>query len=82
MITDVKLKGLETTKKNVLDDYDLRTKELVQAVNAFVLAKRTMSQGPKWEAFDEILEEFQDIIDRPDLIEMCNRLIRAKGLAK
>lgn len=74
---------IERQKKSLLEEYDYEEKvrilTLKKRIDWFVENKQNMSQVEKWEAFDDIFEDYS--VARPRLIEMINSVIRKKGLS-
>ena len=74
---------IERHKKSLLEEYDYEEKvrilNLKTRIDWFVENKQNMSQGEKWEAFDDILEDYS--VARQRLIVMINAVIRKKGLS-
>lgn len=74
---------LEKRTKSLLEEYDyeekVRVLTLKKRIDWFVENKKNMSQVEKWEAFDDIFEDYS--VARPRLIEMINAAIRKKGLS-
>lgn len=65
-------------KADRLNTYDLRLKLLNNAIKDFVAEKKKMGQSDKWEAFDLMAEEFSDVIERNQLIDAVNSIIRSQ----
>jgi hypothetical protein len=74
---------LEKRRKSLLEDYDyeqkIRLLSLKKRIDWFVTSKPFMSQCEKWEAFDDMQEDYD--VNRERLIEMINREIRKRGLS-
>lgn len=74
---------IEKRKKSLLEEYDyeqkIRVLTLKKRIDWFVENKHSMGQCEKWEAFDDIFEDYT--VARPRLIEMINAIIRKKGLS-
>lgn len=66
--------------KNLLEEFDYEEKirhlSLKKRIEWFVQNKKNMSQCEKWEAFDDIMEDYE-LNDRDVLIERINRVIRS-----
>ncbi len=66
-------------KKNLLEEFDYEEKirhlSLKKRIDWFVQNKKQMGQAEKWEAFDDIMEDYE-LNDRNMLIERINRIIR------
>ncbi len=75
-------KVLEKPKKSLLEDVDyeekVRVLNLNKRVEWFIDNKKHMSQNEKWEAFYDIVEDFE--VDSNLLMQRINNLIRKKGL--
>ncbi len=75
-------KVLEKPKKSLLEDVDyeekVRVLNLNKRVEWFIDNKKHMSQNEKWEAFYDIVEDFE--VDINLLMQRINNLIRKKGL--
>lgn len=77
---------IEKNKKNLLEELDYEEKVRVLNLNKriewFVDNKKQMSQNEKWEAFQDICEDYDLLIDFQvdNLIKRINNLIRKKGL--
>ncbi len=75
-------KVLEKPKKSLLEDVDyeekVRVLNLNKRVEWFIDNKKHMSQTEKWEAFYDIVEDFE--VDSNLLMQRINNLIRKKGL--
>ena len=67
-------------KKSLLEEIDYEEKvrqlNLKKRIEWFVQNKKNMGQCEKWEAFDDIMEDYE-LGDRSMLIERINRVIRA-----
>lgn len=74
---------LEKLKKSLLEDIDyeqkVRVLNLNKRVEWFIDNKKHMSQNEKWDAFYDIIEDFE--VDRNILMSRINNLIRKKGLS-
>ena len=66
-------------KKSLLEEIDYEEKvrqlSLKTRIEWFVQNKKNMGQCEKWEAFDDIMEDYE-LNDRDMLIERINRIIR------
>lgn len=73
---------IEKRKKSLLEEHDyeekVRVLNLNKRVEWFVDNKRQMSQNEKWDAFYDIVEDFE--INKSLLMQRVNNLIRKKGL--
>lgn len=73
---------IEKRKKSLLEEHDyeekVRVLNLNKRVEWFVDNKRQMSQNEKWDAFHDIVEDFE--INKSLLMQRVNNLIRKKGL--
>lgn len=76
-------KVLEKQRKSLLEDIDyeekIRVLNLNKRIEWFVDNKKLMSQNEKWEAFYDIVEDYD--VDRDVLIKRINNVIRKKGLS-
>ena len=76
----VKTEILEKQKKNLLEEYDYEEKirhlSLKKRIEWFVENKKYMGQNAKWDAFYDIVEDY-DISNSDALIERINKVIRA-----
>ncbi len=76
------IETLEKKKKSILEELDYEDKVRVLSLNKriewFVDNKRSMSQNTKWEAFYDIVEDYN--INADVLKKRVNSLIRKKGL--
>lgn len=76
-------KVIEKKKKSLLEDIDYEEKVRVLNLNKriewFVDNKVSMSQNEKWEAFYDIVEDYD--IDVDVLKKRVNNVIRKKGLS-
>jgi hypothetical protein len=76
-------KVLEKQTKNLLEDLDyeekIRVLNLNKRIEWFVDNKRSMGQCEKWEAFYDIVEDYD--IDVDVLKKRVNNVIRKKGLS-
>jgi hypothetical protein len=76
-------KVIEKQKKSLLEDIDYEEKVRVLNLNKriewFVDNKVSMSQNEKWEAFHDIVEDYD--IDVDVLKKRVNNVIRKKGLS-
>ena len=74
---------IEKRKKSLLEEHDyeekVRVLNLNKRVEWFVDNKRQMSQNEKWDAFHDIVEDFE--INKSLLMQRVNNLIRKKGLS-
>lgn len=74
---------LEKQRKTLLEDHDYEEKVRVLNLNKriewFVDNKRSMGQSEKWEAFYDMVEDYD--IDVDVLKKRINNLIRKKGLS-
>lgn len=75
-------KVLEKQKKGLLEDHDyedkIRVLNLNKRIEWFVDNKRAMGQCEKWEAFYDIVEDYDIVVDV--LKKRINNVIRKKGL--
>ena len=73
---------LEKREKSLLEDIDyedkIRVLNLNKRIEWFVDNKKFMSQNEKWDAFYDMVEDYD--IDKDVLIKRVNNLIRKKGL--
>lgn len=73
---------IEKKKKSLLEEHDyeekVRVLNLNKRVEWFIDNKKHMSQNEKWEAFYDIVEDFE--VDSNLLMQRINNLIRKKGL--
>jgi hypothetical protein len=76
-------KVLEKQRKSLLEDIDyeekIRILNLNKRIEWFVDNKHIMSQNEKWDAFYDIVEDYD--IDKDVLIKRINNVIRKKGLS-
>jgi hypothetical protein len=76
-------KVLEKQRKSLLEDIDyeekIRILNLNKRIEWFVDNKPIMSQNEKWDAFYDIIEDYD--IDKDVLIKRINNVIRKKGLS-
>jgi hypothetical protein len=76
-------KVIEKQKKSLLEDIDyeekIRVLNLNKRIEWFVDNKVSMSQNEKWEAFYDIVEDYD--IDVDVLKKRVNNVIRKKGLS-
>jgi hypothetical protein len=76
-------KVLEKQRKSLLEDIDyeekIRILNLNKRIEWFVDNKPIMSQNEKWDAFYDIVEDYD--IDKDVLIKRINNVIRKKGLS-
>lgn len=74
---------IEKQKKSLLEDIDyeekIRVLNLNKRIEWFVDNKVSMSQNEKWEAFYDIVEDYD--IDVDVLKKRVNNVIRKKGLS-
>ena len=74
---------LEKQRKNLLEELDyeekIRVLNLNKRIEWFVDNKRAMGQCEKWEAFYDIVEDYD--IDVDVLKKRINNVIRKKGLS-
>ncbi len=72
---------LEKGQKTLLEDYDYEQKvrhlSLKKRIDWFVDNKKLMTQGEKWDAFFDIMDDY-DLGDKDALIERINRVIRKR----
>ena len=72
---------LEKGQKTLLEDYDYEQKvrhmSLKKRIEWFVDNKKQMSQCEKWDAFFDIMDDF-DLSDQGALIERINKVIRKR----
>jgi hypothetical protein len=70
-------------KKSLLEEHDyeekVRVLNLNKRVEWFVDNKKQMSRNEKWDAFHDIVEDFE--VDSKLLMQRINNLIRKKGLS-
>lgn len=73
---------IEKRKKSLLEEHDyeekVRVLNLSKRVEWFVDNKKQMSQNEKWDAFYDIVEDFE--VNKDLLMQRINNLIRKKGL--
>ena len=73
---------IEKRKKSLLEEHDyeekVRVLNLNKRVEWFVDNKKQMSQNEKWDAFYDIVEDFE--VNKDLLMQRINNLIRKKGL--
>lgn len=76
-------KVLEKQKKSLLEDYDYEQKvrllSLRKRIDWFIDNKPQMSQCEKWEAFQDMYDDYD--VEWNRLIDMVNIQIRKKGLS-
>jgi hypothetical protein len=76
-------KVIEKKKKSLLEEHDyeekVRVLNLNKRVEWFVDNKKQMSRNEKWDAFHDIVEDFE--VDSKLLMQRINNLIRKKGLS-
>jgi hypothetical protein len=76
-------KVIEKKKKSLLEEHDyeekVRVLNLNKRVEWFVDNKKQMSRNEKWDAFYDIVEDFE--VDSKLLMQRINNLIRKKGLS-
>lgn len=76
------IETLEKKKKSILEEIVYEDKVRVLSLNKriewFVENKRSMSQNTKWEAFYDIVKDYN--INADVLKKRVNNLIRKKGL--
>jgi hypothetical protein len=76
-------KVLEKRKKSLLEDIDyeekIRVLNLNKRVEWFIENKKFMSQNEKWEAFYDIVEDYE--VGSDVLLQRINNVIRKKGLS-
>ena len=74
---------LEKQRRSIVEELDyeekVRVLSLSKRIEWFVDNKRSMSQNTKWEAFYDIVEDYD--IDEDVLKKRINNLIRKKGLS-
>jgi hypothetical protein len=74
---------IEKKKKSLLEEHDyeekVRVLNLNKRVEWFVDNKKQMSRNEKWDAFHDIVEDFE--VDSKLLMQRINNLIRKKGLS-
>lgn len=74
---------LEKQRRSIVEELDyeekVRVLSLSKRIEWFVDNKRSMSQNTKWEAFYDIVEDYD--IDEDALKKRINNLIRKKGLS-
>jgi hypothetical protein len=74
---------IEKKKKSLLEEHDyeekVRVLNLNKRVEWFVDNKKQMSRNEKWDAFYDIVEDFE--VDSKLLMQRINNLIRKKGLS-
>lgn len=77
------IKVLEKQTKSLLEELDyeekIRVLNLNKRIEWFVENKRSMGQSDKWEAFYDIVEDYD--IDVDVLKKRVNNIIRKKGLS-
>ena len=73
---------LEKQRKSLLEDIDyeekIRILNLNKRIEWFVDNKKLMSQNEKWDAFYDIIEDYD--IDKDVLIKRINNVIRKKDM--
>ena len=71
---------IDRKKKSSVSDYDFEQKEAIKNLNkdldSFIQEKKTMSPLAKWEAFDDICEEYSFLFNRIKILAMTNGKIR------
>ena len=76
-------KVLEKQRKSLLEDIDyeekIRILNLNKRIEWFVDNKPIMPQNEKWDAFYDIVEDYD--IDKDVLIKRINNVIRKRGLS-
>ena len=74
---------LEKQRRRIIEELEyeekVRVLSLSKRIEWFVDNKRSMSQNTKWEAFNDIVEDYD--IDADALKKRINNLIRKKGLS-
>ena len=74
---------LEKREKSLLEEYDyeqkVRLMSLKKRIDWFVTNKPQMSQSEKWEAFQDMYDDYD--IDWDQLLQMVNRELRKRGLS-
>lgn len=74
---------LEKQRKNLLEDFDyeekIRVLNLNKRIEWFIDNKPLMSQNEKWDAFNDIIEDYD--VDSEVLLKRINNVIRKKGLS-
>jgi hypothetical protein len=74
---------LEKQRKSLLEDIDyeekIRILNLNKRIEWFVDNKPIMSQNEKWDAFYDIVEDYE--VDKEVLLKRINNVIRKKGLS-
>lgn len=75
---------IEKKKKSLLEEHDyeqkVRLMSLKKRIMWFVENKSKMSQNEKWEAFQDMLEDYEMEKEKERLLQMINYEIRKKGL--
>lgn len=73
---------IEKNQKTLLEDFDYAEKvrhlNLRKRIEWFIVNKKQMTQCEKWDAFYDIMEDY-DIGDRDALIERINKVIRREN---
>lgn len=74
---------LEKQRKSLLEDIDyeekIRILNLNKRIEWFVDNKPIMSQNEKWDAFYDIVEDYD--VNKDVLLKRINNVIRKKGLS-
>jgi hypothetical protein len=74
---------LEKLRKSLLEDIDyeekIRVLNLNKRIEWFVDNKPIMSQNEKWDAFYDIVEDYD--VNKDVLLKRINNVIRKKGLS-
>jgi hypothetical protein len=74
---------LEKREKSLLEEYDyeqkVRLMSLKKRIDWFINNKPQMSQCEKWEAFQDMYDDYD--IDWDRLLQMVNSEIRKRGLS-
>lgn len=74
---------IEKRKKSLLEEYDyeqkVRLMSLKKRIDWFITNKPQMSQNEKWEAFQDMYDDYE--VDRDRLLQMVNNEIRKRGLS-
>lgn len=74
---------LEKQRKNLLEEFDyeekIRVLNLNKRIEWFIDNKPLMSQNEKWDAFNDIVEDYD--VDSEVLLKRINNVIRKKGLS-
>ena len=74
---------IEKRKKSLLEEYDyeqkVRLMSLKKRIDWFITNKPQMSQNEKWEAFQDMCDDYE--VDRDRLLQMVNNEIRKRGLS-